>query len=136
MRRPVSVPRLLSASAGTAAETNMLGDDMKRVLILLYGTVAYQACLAALVYFIGCMEDLTPASIDSPRRRPVGVALPENVALVALFAIQHTVMARKPFKRWVTEHIPAAAKRSTFVLAANLLLGLIMWRWQPLGGVV
>jgi methanethiol S-methyltransferase len=136
MSRPVSVPRLLSASESTAAETNILWDDVKRALILLYGTVAYLACLAALVYFMGFMENLTPVSIDSPRQGPVGVALLVNVALVALFAIQHTVMARKPFKRWVTEHIPAAAERSTFVLAASVLLGLIMWQWQPLGGVV
>jgi protein-S-isoprenylcysteine O-methyltransferase Ste14 len=109
---------------------------MQRILTLLYGTVAYFAFFGTFMYFIGFVGNLTPVAIDSPRQGPLGPALLVNLALVALFGLQHTVMARKPFKRWITRYIPAAAERSTFVLAATLLLALMMWQWQPVGGVV
>ena len=109
---------------------------MKRALILLYGTVAYLAFFGTFVYFIGFVGNLTPVAIDSPRSGPLGSALVVNLVLVALFALQHTVMARKPFKQWISRHIPAATERSTFVLAATSLLALMMWKWQPMGGEV
>jgi len=109
---------------------------MKRGLILLYGTVAYLAFFGTFMYFIGFVGNLVPVSIDSPRQGGLGAALLVNMALVALFATQHTIMARKPFKRWITRYIPEAGERSTFVLAATSLLALMLWQWQPLGGVV
>lgn len=109
---------------------------MKRVLILLYGVVSYFAFFGTFMYFIGFVGNLTPVAIDSPRTGQLGMALLVNLGLVLLFGIQHTIMARKPFKAWITRHIPEAAERPTFVLAATILLALMMWQWQPLGGVV
>ncbi len=109
---------------------------MKRLLILLYGCIAYFAFFGAFVYFIGFVGNLTPVAIDSPRQGPLGAALLVNLALVALFGIQHSIMARKAFKQRITRIIPAAAERSTFVLASTLLLALMMWQWQPLGGTI
>jgi protein-S-isoprenylcysteine O-methyltransferase Ste14 len=109
---------------------------MQRALILLYGTVAYLAFFATFMFFIGFVGNLTPVAIDSPRQGTLGAALLVNLALVALFGVQHSVMARKPFKRWISRLIPPAAERSTFVLASTLLLALLLWQWQPLGGVV
>ena len=109
---------------------------MKRALILLYGTVAYLAFFGTFVYFIGFVGNLTPVAIDSPRNGALGAALLVNLVLVGLFGAQHTVMARKPFKRRLARVIPEAMERPTFVLAATLLLALMMWQWQPLGGVV
>jgi len=109
---------------------------MQRILTLLYGTVAYLAFFGTFMYFIGFVGNLTPVAIDSPRQGPLGAALLVNLGLVALFALQHTIMARKPFKRWITRHISPAVERSTFVLASTGLLALMMWQWQPLGGVV
>jgi methanethiol S-methyltransferase len=109
---------------------------MKRGLLLLYGTVAYLAFLATFMYFIGFVGNLTPVAVDSPRAGSLGMALLGNLVLVALFAIQHSIMARKSFKQWITRYIPPAAERSTFVLAASSLLALLMWQWQPMGGMV
>jgi len=109
---------------------------MKRLLILLYGLVSYLGFFGTFMYFIGFVGNLTPIAIDSPRQGGLGAALLANLGLVALFATQHTIMARKPFKRWLLQYIPAAAERSTFVLASTTLLALIMWQWQPLGGGV
>lgn len=109
---------------------------MRRALTLVYGTVAYLAFFGTFMYFIGFVGNLTPVAIDSPRNGPLAPALMVNLGLVALFALQHTIMARRPFKRWITQYISPAVERSTFVLAATSLLALMMWQWQPLGGVV
>jgi protein-S-isoprenylcysteine O-methyltransferase Ste14 len=109
---------------------------MKRVLTLLYGTVVYLAFFGTLVYFIAFVGNLTPVGLDSPREGPLGTALLINLGLVAAFGIQHTIMARKRFKAWITQFISPAIERSTFVLAATGLLALMVWQWRPLGGVI
>jgi protein-S-isoprenylcysteine O-methyltransferase Ste14 len=59
-----------------------------------------------------------------------------DLLLLLLFAVQHTVMARPWFKdRW-TRYVPVPAERTTFVLAANLVLALLFWLWRPIGGTV
>lgn len=109
---------------------------MHRTLTFLYGTVAYLAFFATFCYFIGFVGNLTPVGIDSPREAPLVLAALVNLGLVVLFGVQHTIMARPAFKRWVTRYIPPAIERSTFVLAATALLALMMWQWQPMGGIV
>jgi protein-S-isoprenylcysteine O-methyltransferase Ste14 len=109
---------------------------MKRTLTFLYGTVAYFAFFGVFMYFIGFVGNLTPVAIDSPRQSPLMIALLVNLGLVALFGVQHSVMARPAFKRRITRYISPAIERSTFVLAASLLLALLMWQWRPMGGVV
>lgn len=109
---------------------------MKRTAIMLYGTVAYLAFFGTFLYFIGFVGGFTPVAIDSPRSAPLAVALLANLLLVVLFGAQHTVMARKPFKRWISRHIPAAAERSTFVLASSVVLAVMVQNWQPVGGTI
>jgi protein-S-isoprenylcysteine O-methyltransferase Ste14 len=110
---------------------------MKRVAIFAYGTLCYAVFLGTFLYVIGFVGNiLVPKSIDSAPILPFGPALAIDLALLAVFAVQHSLMARPFFKRWITRYIPAEAERSTYVLAASLALILLVRFWQPLGGVV
>jgi len=77
-----------------------------------------------------------PKSMDSPASGPAQTALLIDVGLLSLFALQHSVMARPAFKRILTQVVPAAVERSTYVLASSLALLFLFWQWRPLGGPV
>jgi methanethiol S-methyltransferase len=110
---------------------------MSRVLTLGYGAVSYVAFLATFLYAIGFIGNvLVPKSLDSPATDPWQTALAIDLALLSLFAVQHSVMARPWFKRLITTVIPEAVERSTYVLASSLALILLFWQWRPLGGVI
>ena len=110
---------------------------LKRLAIFAYGLVCYAVFFATFLYAIGFIINLwVPKAIDSPREVPIVTALLVNLGLLALFAVQHSVMARPAFKRWWTRIIPAPAERSTYVLFSSLALAVLFWLWQPLGGVV
>ncbi|MBI4998842.1 MAG: isoprenylcysteine carboxylmethyltransferase family protein [Rhodocyclales bacterium] len=110
---------------------------MKRIAIFAYGIINYVVFLATFLYSIGFVGNLlVPKSIDSPPEGPLGPALLIDAALLGVFAVQHSVMARAGFKRWWTRIIPKAAERSTYVLFSNLALILVFALWQPLGGVI
>lgn len=106
---------------------------MRRWVILVYGLLAYLVFLASFLYAVGFVGGfVVPRSIDTGPESGVAVAVAIDLLLLSLFAIQHSVMARPFFKRWWTTIIPAAAERSTYVLASSLLLFLLFWQWQPL----
>jgi methanethiol S-methyltransferase len=110
---------------------------MSRVLVFLYGLAAYSAFFATYLYAVGFVGNLgVPKGLDSAPTAPVARALVINLGLLALFAVQHSVMARPWFKRQLLRVIPEAAERSTYVLASSLALGLLFWKWSPLGGVI
>ncbi len=109
----------------------------KRYLVLTYGVVAYLAFLGVFFYAIGFIGGfLTPTSLDGPREESLEVAVAINCALLLLFALQHSGMARPAFKRWLTQIIPLAAERSTYVLLTCVALVAIFAFWQPIGGTV
>lgn len=110
---------------------------LKRTAVLAYGLVSYAIFFVTFLYALGFVGNfIVPKSIDSAPTMPFGAALAIDLALLGVFALQHSIMARPAFKRWWTRIIPEAAERSTYTLASSLALILLFALWQPLGGGV
>ncbi len=108
-------------------------SGMKRMMILMYGVVAYMAFFVTICYAIGFIGNyLVPKSIDTGEMGNIETAVLMNAAMLALFAIQHTIMARPAFKKWVTQYIPREVERSTFVITASLILAGTFYYWRPI----
>lgn len=110
---------------------------MKRVLVFAYGVANYVIFGGTFLYLAGFLGNLVvPRSIDAEPVGPLGEALVVNALLIAVFGLQHSVMARAWFKRWLTRFIPQPAERSTYMLFSDLALILLLWQWRPMGGVI
>jgi protein-S-isoprenylcysteine O-methyltransferase Ste14 len=110
---------------------------LKRVSIFAYGVACYVIFLATFLYAVGFIGNFgVPRTLDGPARGPFGVGLAVDVGLLTLFALQHSVMARRWFKELWTRIVPVQAERSTYVLFSSLALGLLFSQWEPLGGTV
>jgi protein-S-isoprenylcysteine O-methyltransferase Ste14 len=110
---------------------------VKRLVFFVYGVACYVVFLATFLYAIAFVGNLgTPTALDAPATGPIGRALAIDTALLALFALQHSIMARKEFKRRWTRIVPKAIERSTYVLFSSAALILLFWQWQPIGGIV
>ena len=105
---------------------------MNKYVGLLFGFVAAVVAAAAALYGIAFMANVAPISIDIGAAEPWPKALVVDSVLLALFGIQHSVMARQGFKRWWTRLVPPAIERSTYVLVASLLLALLCLEWRPI----
>ena len=109
----------------------------KRLAVFAYGLVSYVVFFLTFVYAVGFIGNMYVArSMDSPARTSFLPALVIDAALLLMFAVQHSTMARPAFKEVLTRYIPAAAERSTYVLCSSLLLIALFAFWQPIGGLV
>jgi protein-S-isoprenylcysteine O-methyltransferase Ste14 len=106
---------------------------MRGLLSFLYGLAAYVASLATQMYLIGFSGNLlVPRSVDFGASAPWVEALGTDLLLLALFGVQHSVMARRGFKRWWTRIVPPVVERSTYVVTTCAALALMFWFWLPI----
>jgi protein-S-isoprenylcysteine O-methyltransferase Ste14 len=110
---------------------------MKRILFLIYGVIAYAAFALSFGYAVCFIGNLfVPKTIDSGPQSDVVTSVVIDALLLTLFAAQHSIMARKGFKRVWTQIIPKQIERPTYVLASSSALALLLWQWRPLPQVV
>ncbi len=108
-----------------------------RASILLTGVGVYILFLGTFLYWIAFVADFgVPRSVDTGPVGSVALAVLVNLGLVALFAVQHTIMARGPFKVWLTRFVPQPVERATFVLATVVVFGTLFALWRPIPTVV
>lgn len=123
-------------------QTHAISQDTKagpiaRITAFLYGIVAYFVFFGTFLYAIGFVSGLVvPKTIDTDTVVPMTEALIVNLLLMSLFAVQHSVMARRQFKEWWTQYVPKSVERSTYVLLASLALILLVWQWRAMPTLV
>ncbi len=106
-------------------------------MVFAYGAFSYVFFLGVFLYLIGFVGGfLVPHTIDAQPGFPFARALPVNLGLLLLLAVQHSVMARPGFKQWWTKIVPQPIERSTYVLLTNLIFVLLFWQWRPVTDVV
>ena len=110
---------------------------MTRAMAFFYGLASYLLFFITILYTIGFIEGLVvPKTIDNGMAAPAAEAIGVNLLLLTLFAVQHSVMARKGFKAWWTRFVPKPVERSTYVLFSTLAVILLLWQWRPMPDVV
>lgn len=110
---------------------------LKRIAFFAYGSVCYLIFFGTFLYAIGFIGNFgVPTALDATPSGPLAIALAIDLALLTLFAVQHSLMARPWFKELWTRIVPKPLERSTYVLFSSVALILLFWQWRPLGGVV
>lgn len=110
---------------------------MTRVLAFVYGVVCYAVFFGTFLYAVGFVGGFAvPKTVDSGAAGPVGTAVLVNLALLALFGLQHSVMARQGFKERWTRIVPKPVEQSTYVLLSSLALIALFAFWRPLPATV
>jgi protein-S-isoprenylcysteine O-methyltransferase Ste14 len=110
---------------------------ISKIIAFLYGIVAYAAFFVTILYAIGFIMGVgVPKDINTGTVTSTAKALVVNLILMSVFAIQHSVMARKSFKQSWTQYVPKPVERSTYVLLSSLTLMLLFWQWRPMPAIV
>ncbi|MGK7921161.1 MAG: methanethiol S-methyltransferase [Trichodesmium sp.] len=110
---------------------------MSRILAFIYGLTCYIIFFITFIYAIGFIGNLiVPKTLDSDLNASLIESILIDVLLIAVFAIQHSLMARQSFKEWWKKIIPNSIERSTYVLMSSLALLLLFGQWHGLGGII
>ncbi|MEM8968649.1 MAG: methanethiol S-methyltransferase [Bacteroidota bacterium] len=110
---------------------------IRQWIVLFFGIGCYILVNGMLFYFIGFVANFgVPKSIDSGASTNLSLSIVINLSLLLLFGLQHSIMARQPFKKRIEKWIPPFLERSFFVLITVLVLALLVWQWQPLPELV
>ena len=109
---------------------------IKRISVLAYGLLAYSIGCAGLFWLIFALGGLAPVGISPLQTSSILYALLVDIGLIVMFGLQHSVMARPVFKKWLTRYIPEAAERATFMLMSGIVTISAIYFWQSLPGVV
>lgn len=137
------LPWITSSSINSIYQ--VLGKNMSQLkqkkqtslMAIVFGFVSYAGFLVVFNYHIAFVGDLfVPVSVDSAREGFLFSSIFINIGLVALFGIQHTIMADPMFKRWLTRVIPTYYERPLFVAFSTIALAFLMWQWRSIDIVV
>ena len=111
---------------------------MSRFIFLLVAAIIYAIFFATFLYLIGFVAGLPvlPTNVDKGQMLPTLAAVPIDLALIAMFGLQHSIMARPAFKAAWTQIVPKPIERSVYVLAASVMLIVLFAFWSPIGGLV
>jgi len=141
-KRPTDASKATGYKWLTRQESSMKPQDLPehrlshstgKVAGLLYSLCCYLCFLLTALYLMGFLSGIgVPKDIDSGPSLDWRLATLVDTLLITLFAVQHSGMARKGFKQWLTRFIPAPIERATYVLVTCLVLVLLFWLWQPI----
>jgi protein-S-isoprenylcysteine O-methyltransferase Ste14 len=114
---------------------------ISRLIAFIYGAACYLFFLAVFLYLIAFVADipvpgLVPKTVSFGAPTGIGAAIVLNILLILLFGLQHSIMARSGFKKFIEGAVAPHIERSTYVLVSSLALALLMWQWQPIDGMV
>jgi protein-S-isoprenylcysteine O-methyltransferase Ste14 len=111
---------------------------MSRAASLIFAIVCYAIFFATFLYLICFVGDFSFAALTvnkGPEAMPAVAAI-IDIALISLFGLQHSVMARPAFKAKWTKIVPPQTERSVYLLAASAALIVMFLFWRPISGVI
>ena len=111
---------------------------MQKTTLFTYGILAYVIALIGQLWFILYLGEwgFMSRTINSPQTVSIGYALLIDILLALLFGLQHSLMARGWFKKWITQYIPEVVERSTYVLLSGVAFIVVCYYWEPIDGVL
>src|SRR3954449_12884275 len=127
----------ITMQTGPNAAPTAVSSLAMRLLTLCYGGIAYLIFFGTFLYAVGFVSGyVVPKTVDTGSKSSLQTALLVNLVLMSIFAVQHSGMARRGFKKLFARFASPAIERSTYVLLASLSLILLYWQWQPMPPMV